>query len=236
MVSAKVYVITPMFKAMFKGGNVMFPKEIERIISGLQYTKDKVGCSGDEVYLFENKFVLKVSTDSLRLQREKERNDWISQYIPGPKSICYLNENNKHYYFRTFLVGESLISPRLLGNPQELTDILVDVVKKLRSLDDKACPFASSDNFGTDFVHGDLCLPNIYINANNEFVGFIDLDNSGLGDKWYDYAWLLWSMEYNLKTARFNEVLLDKLGISFNKEKYEKYLPLENRKQLKSNE
>ena len=63
----------------------MFPKEIERIISGLQYTKDKVGCSGDEVYLFENKFVLKVSTDSLRLQRERKETIGFLSIFRGRK-------------------------------------------------------------------------------------------------------------------------------------------------------
>ena len=28
---------------------------------------------------------------------------------------------------------------------------------------------------GQDFIHGDLCLPNIYVDDNNQFLGFIDL-------------------------------------------------------------
>lgn len=207
----------------------MFPKEIERIVTGLKFTKDEVGCSSDTVYLFEDQFVLKVSEEAGRLLREKERNDWITRFLPGPKSVCYVRENNKYYYLRTYLSGDSLISPRLLNNLLVLVDILADVVKKLRSLDDKGCPFYSSGNFGNDFVHGDLCLPNIYVNSKNEFVGFIDLENAGKGDKWHDYAWLLWSMEYNLKTTVFHELLLKKMGIGFDREKYEKYIPEGNR-------
>jgi len=67
-------------------------------------------------------------------------------------------------------------------------------------------------------------LPNIYVNENDEFIGFIDLDNAGLGDKWYDYSWLLWSLEYNLKTDKYNQILLDKLNLEFNKDKYDKYI------------
>jgi len=67
-------------------------------------------------------------------------------------------------------------------------------------------------------------LPNIYVNENDEFIGFIDLDNAGLGDKWYDYSWLLWSLEYNLKTDKYNRILLDKLNLEFNKDKYDKYI------------
>lgn len=85
------------------------------------------------------------------------------------------------------------------------------------------------DNIGNDFIHGDLCLPNIFVNKNNEFIGFIDLENAGLGDKWYDYSWLLWSLEYNLKSNKYNNILLKKLKLSFNKEKYNMYIPKDYR-------
>ena len=80
------------------------------------------------------------------------------------------------------------------------------------------------DNIGNNFIHRDLCLPNIFVNINNEFIGFIDVENSGLGDKWYDYSWLLWSLEYNLKSNKYNNILLEKLKLSFNKEKYNMYI------------
>ena len=63
----------------------MFPKEIERIVTGLKFTKDEVGCSSDTVYLFEDQFVLKVSEEAGRLLREKERNDWITRFLPDRK-------------------------------------------------------------------------------------------------------------------------------------------------------
>ena len=49
------------------------------------------------------------------------------------------------------------------------------------------------------------------------------------GDKWYDYSWLLWSLNYNLKTDEYNRVLLDKLGIEFEENKYNEYIPKEYR-------
>ena len=112
-----------------------------------------------------------------------------------------------------------------INNPDLLIEVLVKVIKVLRDLDNIKCPFKSKDNTGTDFVHGDLCLPNIFVNKDNEFIGFIDLDNSGIGDKWYDYSWLLWSLEYNLKSNKYNNNLLNKLKLEFNKEKYNMYIP-----------
>lgn len=208
----------------------MFPDVINKYVNNLNYTIDKVGRSEDEVYIFDDKYILKISTDSNRLLREKERVDCLrTNNIPGSESICYVEENNKFYYLRTCIDGESLISKRFISNPDLLIKVLVKVVKVLRSLDNIDCPFKSTDNIGDNFVHGDLCLPNIFVNKDNEFIGFIDLDNSGLGDKWYDYSWLLWSLEYNLKTNKYNKVLLDELKLDFNEEKYNMYIPEEYR-------
>ena len=204
----------------------MFPESINKYVNNLTYTIDTIGRSEDEVYIFEDKYILKVSDDKERLIREKERIDFLEfNNIPGSKSICYIEENNKCYYLRTFINGESLISKRLINNPDLLIEVLVKVIKVLRDLDNIKCPFKSKDNTGTDFVHGDLCLPNIFVNKDNEFIGIIDLDNSGIGDKWYDYSWLLWSLEYNLKSNKYNNNLLNKLKLEFNKEKYNMYIP-----------
>lgn len=208
----------------------MFPKEIKKITKAIPYTIDDVGRSNDTVYVFEKKYILKVSEDTAMLCREKERFDFLTECgLAGSKSIIYTEENGKGYYLRTYITGESLIHKRFIENPVLLTDTLAQTVSLLRSLDEKRCPFLSSDNEGTDFVHGDLCLPNIYVDENNSFAGFIDLGNSGLGDRWYDYAWMLWSLEYNLGTDKYNEMLLDKIGTVFDKDKFEKYIPEEYR-------
>ena len=208
----------------------MFPEAIRQITGNLSFRADTTGCSGDEVYLFGNELILKVSKDPERLKRERERTDFLrAQGLPGSESVVSLEEGGKSYYLRTLICGDSLIAPRFLENPERLIDALANVVGVLRGLDSVLCPFCSTDNAGNDFVHGDLCLPNIYVNERDEFAGFIDLDNSGRGDRWYDYAWLLWSMQYNLKTDRYCQRLLDKLGIPFERRKYEQYVPEEYR-------
>ena len=203
-----------------------FPIEIKNIIGNLKYKEDTTGRSGDKVYIFEDKYVLKISNNKERLLREKERIDFLDKCnIPSIKSILFFEENNKSYSLMTYLKGYNLVDKRFINNPELLIDVLVNVIKVLRSIDNYNCPFKSTDNEGNDFVHGDLCLPNIFVDDNNNFIGFIDLDNSGLGDKWYDYSWLLWSLSYNLKTDKYNKLLLDKLDIEFNEEKYNKYIP-----------
>ena len=204
----------------------MFPIKINDYVRDLNYTVDNIGRSDDEVFIFEDKYVLKVSDNKNRLLDEKNRIDFLSNCdIPSSKSICFIEDNNKCYYLRTCINGYSLVDDKFLNNPKLLVDILVDVIKILRSLDKYDCPYKSKDNIGSSFVHGDFCLPNIFVDENNKFAGFIDLDNSGLGDKWYDYSWIIWSLEYNLKTDVYGKLLLKKLNIDFDKEKYKLYIP-----------
>ena len=48
-----------------------FPKEIKDIVGNINYKKDTTGRSGDTVYIFEDKYVLKISDNKERLRREK---------------------------------------------------------------------------------------------------------------------------------------------------------------------
>lgn len=202
----------------------MFPKEISKYVKNLAFTKDSIGRSDDQVYIFEDKYILKVSSNIETLKNEKEMFDFLSSCnVPGSQSVCYFKDTNKAYYLRTYINGDSLIDSRFINNPMLLIDTLVPIIKVLRSLDSSKCKIKSKGNVGNDFVHGDLCLPNILVDQNNHFVGFIDLGNAGLGDCWYDYASLLWSLEYNLKTKQYNDILLNKLGLKFDEEKYNYY-------------
>lgn len=205
------------------------PEAIKKVVGELPYSVDDIGKSEDTVLVFEDRYILKISPDPDRIRREAERFDWLGTRIPGAKSICTLAENGRAYYLRTLVRGESLISGRFLKDPELLLAVLAEAVDVLRSLDGAGCPFRSSDSEGEDFVHGDLCLPNIYADEAGHFAGFIDLENSGLGDRWYDYSWMLWSLQYNLKTDRYNGALLKKLGLEPRPDKYEQYIPEEYR-------
>lgn len=200
------------------------PREINKIIKDLPYKRINIGRSGDKVYVFEDRYLLKISNDKELLRLEKEKNDWINEHIPGPKTIKYIEDERQGYYLREYISGHTLIEEQYLSNPDRLISILKKVVDILRSLDRLDCPFNSLDNNGTCFVHGDLCLPNIVVDDNDNFVGFLDLANSGIGDKQYDYCWLLWSFEYNLKTKQYNHMLLKELGVEFDPSDYLRYV------------
>jgi kanamycin kinase len=61
-------------------------------------------------------------------------------------------------------------------------------------------------------IHGDYCLPNIIID-NQQISGFIDLGNGGFGDSYYDLFWGLWTLHFNLKTQKYDDLFLNSYGI-----------------------
>lgn len=60
-------------------------------------------------------------------------------------------------------------------------------------------------------IHGDFCLPNVMF-ADGKFSAFIDLGLAGVGDKHIDIYWVLWSLNYNLKTDKYTDYFLDLYG------------------------
>ena len=199
------------------------PQEISEILKDLPHKRVMSGRSEDKVFVFNDQYVLKISDNIEELRKEKEKTDWLSDKLLGSKTVKYIEENEKAYYLRTFIKGTSLIQDKFLKNPLLLIVILKDVIERLRKLDQYDCPFVS-DTSGNDFVHGDLCLPNIIVDENNQFAGFIDLSNAGKGDKDYDYSWLTWSFEYNTKTKKYTKTLLNELGIEIDTTKYLSYV------------
>lgn len=201
----------------------MFPNEIVIVIKDLE-AKEIVDFhrSGDSVYSFENKYILKVSDDIVRLKSEYEKDLWISKYVSSPKPIKFVCFENKAYYLREYLEGQVLCSNKYLENPILLIDLLSEGIKILHNtkVDDKK--FVIDNEYNT-LIHGDFCLPNI-LAVDDKVVGFIDLGDSGIGDPWRDYAWCIWSLEYNLKTKDYTPLLLEKLNISLDEEKYRKYI------------
>ena len=53
-------------------------------------------------------------------------------------------------------------------------------------------------------IHGDYCLPNIIL-RDWKLGGFIDLGESGIGDRHYDLAWGLWTLNKNLQSQKFGQ-------------------------------
>ena len=208
-----------------------YPNKINEIIKDLDYKVDDIGRSNDYVITFEKKYVLKISKNIDLLKREYEINEYLNNKIPCTKNILFIIEEEYAYYLRTYLDGYSLIDTKYISNPELLIEALCKTVNVLNSLEKfEKCKYLAIDSIGDSFIHGDLCLPNIYFDEDNNFIGFIDLGSGGLGDPWYDYAWMLWSLEYNMKSDEYNKVLLDQIGNEFDEGKYNEYIIEEYRR------
>lgn len=84
------------------------------------------------------------------------------------------------------------------------------------------------------FSHGDLCLPNIFV-EDGHVAGFIDLGDCGVSDQWRDIALCYRSLQHNVSGRYASEpnpnfdpdVLFEKLGIAPNREKLRYYILLD---------
>lgn len=200
----------------------MFPNKLSEYIKSLEISLiTDYHSSNDLVYNIGNKYILKVSDNINRLNSEYEKDLWISKYINSSKPILFFIENNKAYYLRNYLNGEILCLDKYLENPNLLIDILVKAMNILHNtlVDDKK--YIIDEGYNT-LIHGDFCLPNILVTNENN-IGYIDLGDAGIGDPWRDYAWCIWSLEYNLNSKDYTAYLLEKLNIKFDEKLYKKY-------------
>ena len=60
-------------------------------------------------------------------------------------------------------------------------------------------------------IHGDYCLPNIILDG-WRFSGFIDIGNGGMGDRHIDVLWGIWTLKFNLGTAKYTDRFIDAYG------------------------
>ena len=206
----------------------IFPKEIEAHVQGLSYTTDGLGRSGDTVVLFEDVYVLKISKDIDRLQRERERNDWLLDRLPVPRSVAFCITDDRGYYLRTCVNGTPLSDECYTARPERLTTLLAKAFYLISQVDASECPFVSQENEGADFVHGDFCLPNILAQG-DEIAGFLDMENCGCGDSAFDLSWGVWSLAYNLHSPGYTDDFLRKTGRALPRKMYERYIPREYR-------
>lgn len=198
-----------------------FPSKILTLINDFKLKEiHDFHVSGDKVFNVDNKYILKVSYDIDRLKEEYEKDNYFSCFLPSPRPVVFIIENNIAYYLREYIDGDVLCEEKYLNNPQLLIKLLKEALTIFHSKNVEDCPFVVGK--GNTLIHGDFCLPNI-LAKDNKIVGFIDIGGAGIGDIWCDYAWCIWSLEYNLKTDKYTNALLKELQIEFDYEKFKKF-------------
>ena len=123
-----------------------------------------------------------------------------------------------------------LLQERINSNKIDESDFDPDIVKGFTSPQEILdYLIKNKPNEVNVFTHGDYCLPNVLFHQ-NKLVGFIDLGNAGVSDKYQDISLCLRSMKYNLKDQykeEYFDLFIKELGITFDKDKYNYYLLLD---------
>ncbi|MCI9072524.1 MAG: phosphotransferase [Lachnospiraceae bacterium] len=206
-----------------KENRISLPPAIGKRLAGrelVEITENHV--SGDLVYRVGNEYILKISEQEERLKREQTVNDFLAGRLPVSETVLFEIEAGRAFYLKTMLQGENLAEKKYLADPRELVRLLAQAMEMIHGVETGGCPMKNPDSEGDCFIHGDFCLPNILV-KDGKVSGFIDTEAAGIGDPWMDYAWCIWSLEYNLGTSLYTGLLLDTLGIEFDREKYERY-------------
>lgn len=179
--------------------------------------------SGDLVYKVGEKYILKVSDNRDRLRREYDVNGFLDGKLPTSVNVAYESAEEADFYLKTCVPGTPLSYEEYLSEPMRVVDLLVQALNMVHSVDIAGCTIKNYDSEEfTCFVQGDFCLPN-FLATDDQITGIIDTEAGGLGDPWVDYAWAIWSLEYNTGSKEYTPYLLEKLGIEFDAEKFEKY-------------
>ncbi|MDD3171577.1 MAG: phosphotransferase [Bacilli bacterium] len=200
-----------------------FPKEISGYIGDNRIVKKRIGRSNASVYeIIGADIYLKRSLNTDSLRKERDIYLWLKGKIRVPEVIFWFENKNEGFLLMSKIKGNNLISNRYLKNPEKLISLLVCGLKEVHKIDLTNCPFTNEESISQkSFVHGDFCLPNIMI-YQNKISGFIDMSDAGIGDPYIDIAWAWWSLCYNLKTRKYEDIFFDKLNLipDFNKISY----------------
>lgn len=197
-----------------------FPASIHSYMKGaVMYDSS---CSDHaRVYYSDLGYYIKVE-DKGKLEAEAKTVKMFADRHLGPEMVAYVSAE-KDYMVTREAVGEDCINQRYLEEPEKLIEALAETMKYLHGLTVEAdIPISASmklyeehgygDKVKCDtFIHGDFCLPNILL-KDGEFSCFIDVGAAGMGDRHIDIYWVLWSLNYNLKTDKYTDLFLDLYG------------------------
>lgn len=136
--------------------------------------------SCDEYYLEHPKELLRLLCEALEML-------WNTDISTCPRERGLETELDEAFYrVKNGLVDVNNVEPETFGengfeNPMALYNWLCENKPK---------------NYEPVLSHGDFCLPNVFF-KDGKVAGFIDLGDTGIGDKWRDIALLYRSLKHN---------------------------------------
>ena len=196
-----------------------FPKELHYLFAGATIYDSSSHPTMTTLYSTHGYYIKYAQKGALK--KDAELGKLFEEMGMGVAVVHYLSAD-KDYLVTKEAVGEDAIAPQHLANPEKLCNALAEAMKYLHSRPIEGVPvsgcmdiYAAGENAGKlkqdTFIHGDFCLPNIILD-NWKFSTFIDTGLAGVGDKHIDLYWVLWSLNYNLKTDKYTDYFLELYG------------------------
>ena len=210
--------------------SLYLPGRIRRLTGELPLTENTVGRSDTQVFSVGGMH-LKIGPAGT-LQRAARMQEYFHGKGLSSALRGYVQEDGRDYLLMDTVAGVPAYDRSLRGDMPRLARRLGEIIRALHETDLSGCPYADGNElqigayekecghaFERDIsilrkdvlLHGDACLPNIFMD-NERFYGFVDLGDAGLGDRHFDLYWTLWSMNYNFKTNEYRETFLDAYG------------------------
>lgn len=196
-----------------------FPKELHYLFEGATIYDSSSHPTMTTLYSTHGYYIKYAEKGALK--KDAELGKLFEEIGMGVEVVHYISED-KDYLVTREAKGEDAIAPQYLANPEKLCEALAEAMKYLHSRPIENVPvslcmdiYAKGENAGKlkqdTFIHGDFCLPNIILD-NWKFSTFIDTGLAGVGDKHIDLYWVLWSLNYNLKTDKYTDYFLTQYG------------------------
>ena len=208
-----------------------FPPSILSHIGNIAAEAESIGRSGADVFRIGDMYLK--SAPEGELVRSARAQKYFHAKGLSSEPLAFEQDAARDWLLVRAVPGAYACDKTLMSDPVRLARALGETVRMLHETNARGCPLTDANTralaayeqeagspFGGDIsllqsdvlIHGDMCLPNIFYDEEYRFTGFIDLGDSGLGDRHFDLYWAMWSLSYNLKTDLYHEEFLNAYG------------------------
>ena len=196
-----------------------FPNELHYLFEGAAIYDSSSHPTMTTLYSDLGYYIKIAEKDALK--KDAELGKLFENVGMGVEVIFYFSADRDYLVTRE-AKGEDALAQQYLEKPEKLCEALAEAMKYLHSRPIEGVPvsacmdiYAKGENANKlkqdTFIHGDFCLPNIILD-NWKFSTFIDVGLAGVGDQHIDLYWVLWSLNYNLKTDKYTDYFLEQYG------------------------
>lgn len=119
------------------------PDSIARIISGRDYTENRIGMSGARVICFDD-MVLKAEPISTEAVNEYRMMEWLQGRLSVPEVIAYEQHDGLSYLLMSRVPGRMLCSEDILSDGDRLLELAAQSCELLWNTDISGCPVSAS--------------------------------------------------------------------------------------------